>query len=75
MGKRRKRVCVKIWPSPSFRPSFDANGNQTVERTPASGRTTTVWNYENQPTLYKLASGARVTMAYNADNQRISKDT
>jgi YD repeat-containing protein len=36
-------------------------------------RTTTTWNYENQPTLYRLPSGGRVTMAYNGDNRRVLK--
>ncbi|MEI7701692.1 MAG: hypothetical protein WCK86_17980 [Planctomycetia bacterium] len=33
-------------------------------------RTTTTWNYENQPTVYRLPSGGRVTIQYNGDNRR-----
>ncbi|MEI7702014.1 MAG: hypothetical protein WCK86_19610 [Planctomycetia bacterium] len=28
-------------------------------------------NYENQPTLYQLPSGSRVTMSYRGDNRRV----
>jgi YD repeat-containing protein len=44
-------------------------------RQPTGNRTTTIWNYENQPTLYRLPAGARVTYTYNADNDRVSKET
>jgi YD repeat-containing protein len=52
---------------------YDANGNQQIEQPPAGARTTTTWNFENQPTLYRLSSGVRVTMAYNGDNRRVVK--
>jgi uncharacterized protein RhaS with RHS repeats len=50
---------------------YDVNGNQQIEIPAAGNRTTTTWNYENQPTLYRLPSGVRVTMLYNVDNRRI----
>jgi YD repeat-containing protein len=46
------------------------NGNQQIEIPAAGNRTTTTWNYENQPTLYRLPSGGRVTMYYNGQNRR-----
>jgi RHS repeat-associated protein len=55
--------------------AFDAAGNQQVELTPVGARTTTTWNYENQPTVYHLSTGSRVTMSYNADNRRTQKQT
>ena len=54
---------------------FDPAGNQQLELTPAGARTSTTWNYENQPSLYQLSSGSRVTMSYNADNRRTQKQT
>ncbi len=54
---------------------FDPNGNQQLVREPSGNRTTTTWDYENQPTLYCLTSGDRVTMAYNADNRRVRKES
>jgi YD repeat-containing protein len=50
---------------------YDATGNQRIEQPPAGNRTTTTWNFENQPTQYLLPSGSRVTMAYNGDNRRV----
>lgn len=55
--------------------TFDANGNQQIIVSPGGNRTTYVWDYENQNTLVRLPSGARVTMAYNADQRRIRKDS
>jgi YD repeat-containing protein len=55
--------------------TFDANGNQQIVQAPNANRTTTTWNYENQPTLYLLPGASRVTMAYNADNLRTRKET
>ena len=52
---------------------YDPTGNQQIEIPAAGNRTTTTWNYENQPTLYQLASGGRVTMMYNGDNRRVEK--
>jgi YD repeat-containing protein len=46
-------------------------GNQQIEIPAAGNRTTTTWNYENQPTAYRLPSGSRVTMLYNGDNRRV----
>ena len=53
---------------------FDANGNQQIEIPATGSRTTTTWNYENQPTVYRLPSGGRVTMQYNGDNRRVRLD-
>ena len=50
---------------------YDTNRNQQIEIPAAGNRTTTTWNYENQPTLYRLPSGGRVTMLHNGDNRRI----
>jgi RHS repeat-associated protein len=58
--------------------TFDSDGNQQVVRNPDGTRTTTTWNYENQPTRYNQPANATypmVTMAYNADNQRVEKDS
>jgi YD repeat-containing protein len=55
---------------------FDANGNQQVVKNPDGTRVTTTWNYENQPTRHNQPSNLTfpvVTMAYNADNQRVQK--
>ena len=51
-----------------------AAGNQQLELSPAGDRTTTIWNYENQPTLFRKPNGTRVTMVYNANNRRVSKE-
>lgn len=53
---------------------FDPNGNQKIEITPDLSRTTTVWDYENQPTQYHLPTGARVTYTYNADFRRVKEE-
>ena len=50
---------------------YDANGNQQIEQSAIGNRTTTTWNFENQPTLYRLPAGSRVTMIYNGDNRRV----
>jgi RHS repeat-associated protein len=58
--------------------TFDASGNQQVELVPAGTRTTTTWNYENQPTKYNQPANVTypvVTMTYNADNQRVKKES
>jgi YD repeat-containing protein len=54
--------------------TFDPNGNQQIEAEPTGQRTTTVWDYENQPTQYRLPSGGRVTYAYNADFRRVVEE-
>jgi YD repeat-containing protein len=51
-----------------------AAGNQQIENAP-TGRTTSVWDYENQLIRVDLPSGNRVTMAYNADFLRVRKET
>jgi hypothetical protein len=33
-----------------------------------------VLNYENQPTLFQMTNGSRVTMTYNANNRRIDRE-
>ncbi len=53
--------------------TFDASGNKQIVVAPTGSRTTYVWNYENQNTLVQQASGARVTMAYNAEFRRVRK--
>lgn len=53
--------------------SFDADGNQQLVIEPNGDRTTIAWDYENQPTLYRLPDANRVTMSYNADNRRVRK--
>jgi RHS repeat-associated protein len=53
--------------------TFDANGNQRIVEQPTAARTTTIWDFENQPTLYANPDASRVTMAYNADNRRTEK--
>lgn len=55
--------------------TFDAAGNQQLIQEPTGDRTTTVWDFENQPTLYRLRDVARVTMAYNADFRRVTKQS
>ena len=50
---------------------YDANGNQQIEQPAIGNRRTTTWNYENQPTLYRLPAGSRVTMINNGDNRRV----
>ena len=51
--------------------AFDLTGNQRLEQPPTGNRTTTTWNYENQPTQYLLPAGSPVTMSYNGDNRRV----
>ena len=51
--------------------AYDATGNQRIEQPPTGNRTTTTWNYENQPTQYRLPTGSPVTMSYNGDNRRV----
>ncbi len=55
---------------------FDANGNQQIVKNPDGTRVTTTWNFENQPAQYNQPGNLTypvVTMAYNADNQRVQK--
>ena len=52
--------------------SYDATGNQKIEQPAVGNRTTTTWNYENQPTQYRLPTGSPVTMTYNSDNRRVT---
>ena len=47
--------------------TFDANGNQQIVQEPSGARTTTTGNYENQPTLFIMPDGSRVTISYNAN--------
>jgi hypothetical protein len=49
------------------------SGNQQFSRNPSNNTTTTSWNFANQPPLYKLGTGARVTCPYNADNRQVQK--
>jgi RHS repeat-associated protein len=51
--------------------AYDATGNQRIEQPPTGNRTTTTWNFENQPTQYLLPAGSPVTMSYNGDNRRV----
>jgi YD repeat-containing protein len=56
--------------------TFDSNGNQQIVKSPGGTRVTTTWNFENQPTQYNQPANTTypvVTMAYNADNQRVQK--
>ncbi len=55
--------------------TYGLTGNLQIQESPGGGRKTTTWDYENQPVLYELSDGSRVTMTYNADNRRISKET
>ena len=66
---------LKYGQTGSSRTTFicDPNGNQQIEFPAAGNRTTTTWKYEDQPTLYRLPSGGRVTMLYNGDNRRVEK--
>jgi len=54
--------------------TYDATGNLTLQEAPG-GRTTSTWDIENQPTLFEKPDGSRVTMTYNADHRRFSKET
>lgn len=54
--------------------SFDAAGNQQRSIDPTGARTTTTWNFDNQPTLYRFPLGTRATYLYNADNRRVQGD-
>ena len=57
--------------------TYSPTGAQTQLIDPLGRRTTSgttiSWNYENQPTLYKLPNGTRVTMAYNDNKRRVEK--
>jgi hypothetical protein len=55
-------------------PSFDAEGHQQFGRELTGGRTTTTWNCEKQPQLYKLPVGGSVEMPYNADLKCLRKE-
>ena len=50
-------------------------GNQEVVLEPNANRTTTTWDYENQPRAYEKPTNALITMTYNADNRRVSKES
>ena len=54
---------------------FGRNGNQRIVEEPDGGLTTYTWDHENQTRLVELPTGARVTMAYNADSRRVRKET
>ena len=54
---------------------YDAAGNQQIEQPATGNRTTTTWTFENQPSHFQLPDASRVTLSYNADNRRISKQT
>src|SRR5262249_25734899 len=54
--------------------AFDPDGNQQLVIIPNGDRTTTTWDFENQPIRVEQPSGLRVTMLYNADNRRVWKD-
>jgi len=47
---------------------------EKIEQPVAGAITMSTWNYENQPTLYRLPSGGRMTMSYNGDNRRVEVD-
>ena len=51
--------------------TFDPNGNQQIEQEPNSDRTTTIWDFENQPSGMLLPDGNRITYTYNADFRRV----
>jgi len=53
--------------------TFDASGNQQLEKSPAGARTTNTWDYENKLTKVALPSGILNTFLYNGDGQRVSK--
>jgi YD repeat-containing protein len=53
---------------------FDANENQQIVREPSGVRTKTTWIYDNQPTLFRMPDGSRVTMTYNANNRRVVRE-
>ena len=48
--------------------TFNANGNQPIVLEPDGDSSTTMWDYENRPTLYELPSTELVTLTDNADN-------
>lgn len=54
--------------------TFDPNGNQQVELSPLGTRTTTVWDFENQPSGMLLPNGNRMTYTYNADFRRVKTE-
>ena len=52
------------------------NGNQQIQKNPDGTIVTTTWNFGNQPPQYHQPGNVTypvVTMAYNADNQRVQK--
>jgi RHS repeat-associated protein len=53
--------------------AYDANGNQIRQTAPSGTRTTWLWDYENQLTGVRLASGAPNTFAYDADGRRVQR--
>ena len=55
--------------------AYDSAGNQQLEQPPAGSRTTTTWDYENQPIVYRLPDASRVTMSYNSDSRRVTKES
>ncbi len=54
--------------------TFDPNGNQQIERAPSGERTTTIWDFENQPRGMLLPSESRITYTYNAEFRRVESD-
>lgn len=54
---------------------YDSAGNQQIEQPPTGARTTTTWDYENQPVVYRLPDATRVSMSYNSDSRRVTKQS
>ena len=55
--------------------AYDSAGNQQLEQPPAGSRTTTTWDYENQPIVYRLPDASRMTMSYNSDSRRVTEES
>jgi RHS repeat-associated protein len=54
--------------------TWDANGNQRSQLTPAGQRTTNSWDFENRLSLVQLPTGARATQGYDPFGLRVKKD-
>ena len=66
---------VRLWRQEDCFASACRNigGSQQIEQTAVGNHITTTWNFENQPTLYRLPSGGGVTLLFNTDNRRVEK--
>jgi hypothetical protein len=60
-GRRTVTIVQEIGCRRTSKHTFDASGNEQRELSPTGERTTTTWNFENQPTLCQFPHGTPTT--------------